>query len=325
MSFLGPAGAAESEDAAFFRASYQSVTRLTEFTNMLNACLPFDYDQAFSRNIGWVTRAEQADLRGKRIAIAGMGGVGGVHLLTLARLGVGAFNIADMDSFDVVNFNRQAGASMASLGRPKAEVMAEMARDINPELDIRIFDKGVNAGNLDDFLSGVDLYVDGLDFFAFTARRDTFNVCHRLGVPAVTAAPLGMGTAVLSFLPGRMSFEEYFRLDGCDEDEMAVRFLLGLSPAMLQRGYLADPSRVNFTEKRGPSTIAACQLCAGVTATESLTILLGRGKVLCAPWGFQFDAYRNRYVKTWRPGGNRNPLQQIGLFIARRQLRAMRR
>ena len=71
MSFLGPAGAAESEDAAFFRASYQSVTRLTEFTNMLNACLPFDYDQAFSRNIGWVTRAEQADLRGKRIAIAG--------------------------------------------------------------------------------------------------------------------------------------------------------------------------------------------------------------------------------------------------------------
>ena len=103
---------------------------------MSSAGAPFNYDEAFSRNIGWVTRAEQAALRGKRIAIAGMGGVGGVHLLTLARLGIGAFNIADMDSFDVVNFNRQAGASMASLGRPKAEVMAEMARDINPELDI---------------------------------------------------------------------------------------------------------------------------------------------------------------------------------------------
>jgi molybdopterin/thiamine biosynthesis adenylyltransferase len=254
-----------------------------------------------------------------------MGGVGGVHLLTLTRLGIGAFNIADMDTFDVVNFNRQAGASMSSVGRPKAEVMAGMARDINPEVDIRIFDKGVDAGNLDAFLDGVDLYVDGLDFFAFRARRDTFNACHAHRVPAVTAAPLGMGTAVLSFLPGRMSFEEYFRLDGCDDDEMAVRFLLGLSPAMLQRGYLADPTRVNFNEKRGPSTIAACQLCAGVTATEALKILLGRGEVLCAPWGFHFDAYRNRYVKTWRPGGNRNPIQQIGLFIARRQLRAMRR
>ena len=284
----------------------------------------FVYDEAFSRNIGWVTVAEQAALRGKRVAIAGMGGVGGVHLLTLARLGIGAFHIADMDVFELVNFNRQAGAMMSTLDRPKVEVMAEMARDINPELDIRIFDKGVDASNLDDFLSGVDLYVDGLDFFAFKARRDTFYACHRLGVPAVTAAPLGMGTAVLSFLPGHMSFEEYFRLEGCDEDEMAVRFLLGLSPAMLQRGYLADPSRVNFSERRGPSTGAACQLCAGVTAVEVLKILLGRGKVLCAPWGFQFDAYRNRYVKTWRPWGNNNPLQRIGLLMARRLLRSMK-
>ena len=281
----------------------------------------FRYDEAFARNIGWVTEAEQAALRGKRIAIAG---VGGVHLLSLARLGIGAFHVAEMDTFDLVNFNRQAGAMMSTLGRPKVEVMIEMARDINPELDIKVFGEGVNAGNLDAFLDGVDLYVDGLDFFAFQARRDTFNACHAKGVPAVTAAPLGMGTAVLSFLPGRMSFEEYFRLDGCDEDEMAVRFLLGLSPAMLQRGYLADPSRVDFAARRGPSTIAACQLCAGVTATEALKILLGRGEVLCAPWGFQFDAYRNRYIKTWRPWGNRNPVQQIGLFVARRQLRAMK-
>ena len=271
-----------------------------------------------------MTEAEQAALRGKRIAIAGVGGVGGVHLLSLARLGIGAFHVAEMDTFDLVNFNRQAGAMMSTLGRPKVDVMVEMARQINPELDIKVFGEGVNAGNLDAFLDGVDLYVDGLDFFAFQARRDTFNACHAKGVPAVTAAPLGMGTAVLSFLPGKMSFEEYFRLDGCDEDEMAVRFLLGLSPAMLQRGYLADPSRVDFAARRGPSTIAACQLCAGVTATEALKILLGRGEVLCAPWGFQFDAYRNRYIKTWRPWGNRNPVQQIGLFVARRQLRAMK-
>ncbi|MDD2989054.1 MAG: ThiF family adenylyltransferase [Zoogloea sp.] len=284
----------------------------------------FRYDEAFARNIGWVTEAEQAALRGKRIAIAGVGGVGGVHLLSLARLGIGAFHVAEMDTFDLVNFNRQAGAMMSTLGRPKVEVMVEMARQINPELDIKVFGEGVHAGNLDAFLDGVDLYVDGLDFFAFQARRDTFYACHAKGVPAVTAAPLGMGTAVLSFLPGRMSFEEYFRLEGCDEDEMAVRFLLGLSPAMLQRAYVVDPSRVDFAARRGPSTIAACQLCAGVTATEALKILLGRGEVLCAPWGYQFDAYRNRYIKTWRPWGNRNPVQQIGLFVARRQLRAMK-
>lgn len=284
----------------------------------------FDYDAAFSRNVGWVTQGEQQSLRGKRIAIAGMGGVGGSHLLTLARLGVGAFNIADFDTFDIVNFNRQAGATMSSLGQPKMAVLAERARDINPALDIRTFPEGVTLDNLERFLEGVDLYVDGLDFFAFDARRATFAACRRLGIPAITAAPLGMGTAVLAFLPDSLSFEDYFCLDGCDEEEMAIRFLLGLSPAMLQRGYLADPSRVNLAEHRGPSTVAACELCAGVTAVESLKILLGRGVVRPAPHGFQFDAYRQRFVRTWRPGGNRNPLQRIALWVARRQLRGMR-
>lgn len=284
----------------------------------------FDYEAAFARNIGWVTEAEQQRLRRMRIAIAGMGGVGGVHLVTLARLGVGAFSLSDFDTFDIVNFNRQAGAMVSTLGRPKVEVLEEMARDINPELNIRSFPEGVSEANLDDFLEGVDLYVDGLDFFCFEARKAMFAACERRGVPAVTAAPLGLGVAFLAFLPGGMSFEDYFCLDGCEEEEMAIRFLLGLSPRMLQRSYLADPSRVNLSEHRGPSTIAACQLCAGVTAAAALKILLGRGTVRAAPWGYQFDAYRNRYVTTWRPGGNRNPFQRLALWIARGQLQRMR-
>lgn len=281
---------------------------------------PFDYNIAFSRNIGWLTKAEQERLRNARIAIAGMGGVGGIHLITLARLGVGKFTIADFDTFDQVNFNRQAGASMRTLGLQKTAVMAEQARDINPELDIRIFPEGVNEQNLDDFLSGVDVYVDGLDYFVFEAREAMYKACERLRVPAVIAAPLGMGTAVVNILPGQMSFEEFFCLNGVSDEEKALRFLLGLSPALLQRGYLVDQSTVDLASKRGPSTAMACQLCAGVAATEALKILLQRGPVLAAPHGYQFDAYRNKLVHTWRPGGNRNPLQRLGLAIARRQL-----
>ncbi len=284
----------------------------------------FDYDEAFSRNIGWVTQSEQQVLRRCRVAIGGMGGVGGVHLLTLARLGIGGFNIADFDTFDLVNFNRQAGALLSTIGQPKAQILAEMALDINPGLDMRVFEEGVSPAAPDPFLKDVDLYVDGLDFFAFEARRAVFAACRRLGIPAVTAAPLGMGTAVLVFTADSMSFEDYFGFEGCDEEEMAVRFVLGLSPAMLQRGYLADVSRVNLSEKRGPSTVAACQLCAGVTATEVIKIMLGRGKLMAAPWGYQFDAYRNRLKRTWRPGGHRNPLQRLGLWIARKQLARMK-
>jgi len=281
---------------------------------------PFNYTTAFSRNIGWLTQAEQDRLRNARIAIAGMGGVGGIHLVTLARLGFGKFNIADFDTFDLVNFNRQAGASMRTLGLEKVNVMLEQALDINPELDIRVFPKGVNEQNLDDFLSGVDVYVDGLDFFVFEAREAMYRACERLRVPAVIAAPLGMGAAVVNILPGHMSFEDFFCLNGVSDEEKALRFLLGLSPAMLQRGYLVDPSTVDLASSRGPSTVMACQLCAGVAATEALKILLQRGPVRAAPHGYQFDAYRNKLVHTWRPGGNRNPIQRIGLAIARHQL-----
>lgn len=284
---------------------------------------PFNYEQAFSRNIGWVTPAEQQALRGKRIAIAGGGGVGGVHLLTLARLGVTRFHLADFDSFDIANFNRQVGAMMSTVGQPKADVLARMARDINPEIEIEIFPDGVHAGNLDAFLAGVDLYVDALDFFAFDARQQTFAACARLGVPATTAAPLGMGAALLTFMPGKMTFEEYFGWGDLPDNEKAIRFVVGLAPAGLHRPYLVVPSAVNLAEQRGPSTFMACQLCAGIIATESLKILLGRGGVLAAPWGMQFDAYRNKLKRTWRPGGNRHPVQQLMLMIGRRQFARM--
>lgn len=284
----------------------------------------FSYSQAFSRNIGWVTSEEQALLRGKRVAIAGMGGVGGVHLLTLARLGIGAFHIADFDVFDIVNFNRQAGAAMSTLGQPKAEVMAAMARDINPEIDVKIFPQGVDSTNLAGFLAGVDVYIDGLDFFAFAARQATFAACAAARIPAITAAPLGMGTALLNFLPGQMSFEQYFGWGSRSDDEKAVRFLVGLAPAGLHRRALVDPSTVNLVERRGPSSVMGCQLCAGVAATEALKILLRRGKVLAAPHGFQFDAYRNKLVRTWRPGGNNHPMQKIALKIGMRQIARLR-
>ena len=280
----------------------------------------FDYGVAFSRNIGWVTEAEQQTLSTKRVAIAGMGGVGGFHLLTLARLGIQHFHIADLDTFEVANFNRQAGATMSSLDQHKAEVLARMARDINPECDIKIFPRGVNSDNLAEFMAGVDLYVDGLDFFAFRAREDMFRYCAEKRIPATTVAPLGMSAALLNFLPGSMSFEAYFQLEGKPELEKAIRFLVGLAPALLHRRYLADKTRVDLKARKGPSTIMACQLCAGVAASEALKILLGRGKVWAAPHGIQFDGYRNRIAHTWRPGGNRHPINRLALAIAKRQL-----
>ncbi|MCU7959403.1 MAG: ThiF family adenylyltransferase [gamma proteobacterium symbiont of Bathyaustriella thionipta] len=278
----------------------------------------FDYQEAFSRNIGWVTEQEQQQLRLKRVAIAGLGGVGGSHLLTATRMGIGAFHIADLDTFEQANFNRQAGAAMRHVGRAKIDVLQELAEDINPALDIKKFSNGVQMENLDDFLQDVDLYVDGLDFFAVEIRQAVFAACAEKGIPAITAAPLGMGVSLLCFMPGKMSFEEYFGLQGQTQDEKYLRFLNGLSPTRLQLKALVDPTRLDLEQHKGPSTAMGCELCAGMLITQAMKILLKRGRVPAAPVSLQFDAYSNRLQKCRRTGGHRHPLQRINLHLARR-------
>ena len=286
-----------------------------------SADLPeFDYGVAFSRNLGWVTDADQQALRDTRVAIAGLGGVGGAHLLALARLGIGKFKIADFDEFGVHNFNRQAGAFMSTAGLPKADVLERMALDINPTLELDVFRNGVTDANLAQFLDGVDVYVDGIDFFALEARIAVFAACRERGIPAITAAPLGMGCGLLYFSPEGMSFEDYFRFRGASRQEQYVRFIAGLSPAMLQRNYLVQPESVNFGERRGPSTIIACELCAGLTAAAVLKVVLGRGALRPAPWALQFDGYKHQLVHTWRPFGNANPLQWLLMSLIRHKL-----
>ncbi len=280
----------------------------------------FDYFTAFSRNIGWLTPGEQTLLRSKRVAIAGLGGAGGVHLSTLARLGIGAFNIADFDTFALANFNRQAGAAMSTIGHSKAEVMAAMVRDINPEIDLKIFNNGVQPDNVNAFLDGVDVYVDGLDYFVFNSRRMVYAACRERGIPITFAVPLGMGASLINFLPQGPSFEDYFCLQGHPEQEWPIRFLVGVAPGLLHRHYLVAPKFVDFSSHRVPSTGIACQFCAGMAGATAAKLLLGRGKVSGAPHSLQFDGYTGKFKKCWRPGGNAHPLQKLAIAYVNNRL-----
>jgi len=280
----------------------------------------FNYETAFSRNIGWVTEEEQQKLRNTRAAVGGLGGVGGDHSIVCARMGIGNFHISDLDDYDIANFNRQSGAMMSTVGQPKAAVMEKMLKDINPQATVKNFDSGINEENLEEFLDGVDIYIDSLDIFALEIRRKVFRRCYEKGIPTITAAPMGMGTAMLCFKPGKMSFDEYFNIKdpqpGASEEEKEqifndniMRFVVGVSPSVQQRHYLVDRSSVNFFKKKVPSTSMGISLAAGVLCSNVLKLILNRGDVIHAPRGLHFDAYRNKLIKTWRPWGNKNPLQ----------------
>ena len=281
----------------------------------------FSYEAAFDRNLGWFTENEQQALRSKKIAIAGMGGVGGIHLLTLVRLGFANFHIADFDTFELANFNRQVGATMSSLGESKTSVLARMARDINPQASLVEFASGISDDNIREFLAGVDIFIDGFDFFALDIRRKTFRLCRELGIPAVTAAPIGMGVVFLAFTPDAMSLEDYFRFENRSELRQYINFLLGLTPKPMHRAYLVDPTRVDLANKKAPSTIIGVQLCASFTAAQVVKMLLKRGVVRPTPYLYHFDAYLNRF-RTFRSPGNNGFLQRFKGDAVERSIRA---
>lgn len=132
---------------------------------------PFDYAEFTTRNLGFVTEAEQAALRAGAVFVAGVGGMGGACFLALVRAGVGRFAVCDIDVFETSNLNRQVFAFADTLGRDKAEAACEAARRINPDVLIerlgpewldRVSDLAarypVIVNGTDDIAAGVALY-----------------------------------------------------------------------------------------------------------------------------------------------------------------------
>jgi molybdopterin/thiamine biosynthesis adenylyltransferase len=293
---------------------------MTENVNALYENEEAFYWEAFSRNIGLLSRKDQKRLQEATVGIVGMGGVGGIHATSFARLGVGGFHIADLDTFDVVNLNRQAGATKEMMGKEKVDVMADMIRSINPFARIEKFPRGVTEETVDAFLEGVDVVADGIDFFEIETRRLVYRKAREKGIYVVTAGPVGFGSAVLTFDPRGMSFDEYFDLrDDLSREEMVLRFGLGIAPALLQRAYF-KPSILDLKKQKAPSLVIGTLFAAGFVTTESVKILLGK-RVRTAPLSAQFDPFVEKYKKISLPFGNRNWLQRLKINIVLRQLR----
>jgi len=278
--------------------------------------------EAFSRNIGLLTHEEQQKLSNATVAIPGMGGVGGVHLITMVRTGVGRFHLSDFDTFEPANINRQSGASVPNFGRSKLEVMKEQALSINPYIEIKEFPGGINSDNLDDFLDGVQVVLDGLDFFSFDTRRLLFGRAQEMGVYVITAGPMGFSSAMLIFSPNDgMRFDEYFNtVDGMPPQDKHLSFGLGLAPRPTHIKYM-DLSKVDLDSKAGPSLNIACQICSGMAATEAVRIILDKGGIKPVPYYFQFDPFLQKYRKGKLYFGNRNPIQRTKIWVVKKILK----
>ncbi len=273
--------------------------------------ISWTYEQAFIRNRGIIASQEQERLRTSRVAIVGMGGVGGIDLVTLARLGVGRFTIADPDKFETANTNRQFGAMHSTMGRSKAQVMAEIVRDINPEVDVRVFEDPIGPRNVDEFLRDAELFVDAVEFFEMDVRRLLFRKAAAAGIYGITAGPVGFSGIWIVFDPAGMSFDRYFDIsDDMDDVDKLVAFAVGVAPKATQRSYM-NIEDLDLQARTGPSSAAACNLAAGAVGCQAVKILLQKGEIKSAPHYQQLDPYVGRFVSGRLRGGNRHPLQRM--------------
>jgi molybdopterin/thiamine biosynthesis adenylyltransferase len=267
--------------------------------------------QEFSRNIGLLSVSDQKKLLDTRIAVAGAGGVGGLHILTLARLGIGNFTIADNDIFEAPNISRQFGANVNTMGKNKAGVLEQMVKEINPLAEVRTFAEGINGDNISAFLSGADIFVDGLDFFEIDIRRLVFGKARQKGIIALTSAPLGFGATLEIFSPSGMSFDDYFAIrDDMTYMEKLAAFAAGLAPNPYHVRYI-DMSKVSLTKKTGPALALACTLAASLVSTEVIKIITGKGRIDPVPHYLQIDLMRGKFKKGYIFMGGKNPIQRI--------------
>lgn len=283
---------------------------------------PFDYSTAFQRNIGFLSKVEQDQVRNARVAIAGLGGTGGAQVHAFARLGVGNFTLADLDTYELANFNRQLGATMHTIGHPKVEVAKEIIHGINPEADVRQLASGITQETIDDFLDGVNLVVDSLDFYCFKERFLLYAAARKKNIWVLTAPPLGFGFTLLFFDPNGMSFEDYFGFrKEMSEHELTISLFAGIAPRPFMLKYL-NMEGLDFGTHRLPSVGAAPFMIAGVMATEAVKLITGKGQTLAVPTIQQYDAMLNRFSRRTYLMGMRSPLQKLRRAIIAKKLPA---
>lgn len=169
--------------------------------------------ERFDRNLGFMTERDRHTLNNSTVAIAGTGGDGGELAVRLARMGVRKFHLADPESFDIENLNRQEGSNYETVGRNKAEVVAEIIQKIHPDAEIKLYRDGVTEENVEEFIHGTDVVVDESEYTRIEIGVMIAREARKENLPVFMGLNVGHGGQVTVYPPWGKTFEEHFGLD----------------------------------------------------------------------------------------------------------------
>jgi len=237
------------------------------------------------------------------VAIAGMGGVGGLLVERLIRLGVGQLKITDPGDFEQSNLNRQFGSSVLNLGQNKAEAIFAQIKDINPQSQIYYGTSGITTDNdASLFVSGCDLVIDEMDFGLFRESILLQRAARRRGIYYIFASAIGFGALVVIFDPQGLTLEEYNKfpidvdLDNTESLRVPQERILPVVPSYA-RAALADTiQKVIRGEIPAPTISIGAGLASIVAANEAINIILKRRSIAKAPEYTYIDLLDQRFI-----------------------------
>jgi molybdopterin/thiamine biosynthesis adenylyltransferase len=186
----------------------ESIRKGTILKLLPKNCDPVYSQERVDRNLGWITSDEQEILGNSCVGIAGTGGMGGLLGAIFVRAGFGEIRIADCETFDVSNVNRQFAATRNTIGRSKALETARMIREISDDTTLLVYPEGINEDTVDPFIKGCDIICDEIEVLAIDARILLHQQARAHGVSLFNCNTAGFSTNLFLYTPTSMTMEE---------------------------------------------------------------------------------------------------------------------
>lgn len=172
----------------------------------------------YSRSMDAVTPQQQAAILNTRVALVGLGGLGGTLLDQLARTGFGRIRAVDGDVFEESNLNRQTLSTMKTLGTPKAEAAESRCAEINPSVEIKTTNAFLDRDQFTAFLRDADIAIDALG--GLRHRLALQEAAAESRTPLVTGALAGWSGYVGTVLPGQIGPASIMGTDDSAEETL---------------------------------------------------------------------------------------------------------
>ena len=171
----------------------------------------------------------QLKIRKAKVCVLGLGGLGSPTVLRLAAMGVGYLRIVDRDVVSRSDLHRQTLYDVDSLGIPKVEVAGRKLCRLNPDVDLDPIPASLNSRNVESFLEGVDVAVDGFDRIG--PRYLVNRACQKLRIPYIFGAALEYYGNVSSIIPGKTACLECF-YPNLEDDALPRCAVVGVHPSV---------------------------------------------------------------------------------------------